>query len=30
MGTVMYNSERNSLELDGHELQNGDKVDIFV
>jgi FixJ family two-component response regulator len=30
MGTVMYNSERNSLELDGHELQNDDKVDIFV
>ena len=30
MGTVMYNSERNSLELDEHELQNGDKVDIFV
>src|SRR5438067_11052249 len=30
MGTMMYNSEGNSLELDGHELQNGDKVDIFV
>src|SRR5947208_5706517 len=30
MGTVMYNSEWNSLELDGHELQSGDKVEISI
>src|SRR5256885_2358309 len=30
MGTVMYNSEWDSLELDGHELQSGDKVEISI
>ena len=30
MGTLMYNSKWNSLELDGRELQNGDKVEISV
>jgi YesN/AraC family two-component response regulator len=30
MGTLMYNSEWNRLELDGDELQTGDRVEIFV
>lgn len=30
MGTLMYSSEWNSLELDGYELQNGESVEISV
>ena len=30
MGTLMYNSERDSLELDGYELHNGERVEIAV
>src|SRR2546421_7195164 len=30
MGTLMYNSERDSLELDAYELQKGERVEISV
>jgi signal transduction histidine kinase len=30
MGTLMYNSERDSLELDGYELHKGERVEIAV
>src|SRR5437588_8344332 len=30
MGTLMYNSERDSLELDAHDLQKGERVEISV